>query len=476
MRRTDLVGFAMGPAVNALIGLLAIPLMAWIYKPEDVARFGLFQLAINSFLLVATLGLDQALVREYNETSNLHLLLKNCMAPCLAVISIAASLILINVREFTSALFASPDMSLGMLTVATAFLLCIHRFATLLVRMNSRGVLYSTADLLTKASQLAIMVVAVWLEAFRHASFLMLAYLMSFILSTTILCWAERSTWRTALSASLKTEVMKPLLAFGAPLVASGLAYWALTATGSLSIKWVSTLGELAKYSVALSLSNAAMLFQAIFVLIWTPIVYQWMAADIRIEALETVARRLMAFICLLFTLAGLACGFLGHMLPDHYAQIGQLVPGCLILPLLYTVAEVTGIGIAITRKTSLSIVVSVSALACCMLINGLLTEAYGAAGAAAASAGAGLMFFLTKSELSARVWRPMHRTKLYASAALITGVSIIPALRPELATPVFWLAAAAVVIAACRQDFMASLVWLKSYWRGEKQVEGAPS
>jgi len=473
MQRTDLIGFAMGPALNALIGLLAIPLMAWIYSPEDVARFGLFQLAINSMLLFATLGLDQAMVREYNETRDRSVLLKNCLVPGLAVVALLGIVATLRIGAITQALFSSSDASLGYLTLATAFLLCVHRFAALLVRMNGRGILYSTADLLTKLTQLGMMTLALGLETLRHAQFLMLAYLLSFAVSIAILVLSERSAWRQALSAPVEISVLKPLLAFGTPLVASGLAYWALTASGSFFIKWSSTLGELAKYSVSLSISNAALLFQAVFVLIWTPIVYKWIAAGIQMEALETVARRVMAFICLFFVLAGLGCGFVNYLLPDHYAQIGQLLPCCLILPLLYTLAEVTGIGIAVTRRTSLSIVVSLAALAANIVINLLLTARFGASGAAAASAGSGFVFFLARSELSARVWRPILRTRLYVSAALLTGVSIVPAFWPDLATPLFWVAGAGVVVFVFRSDFAGSLTWLKSFWPGRENANG---
>lgn len=474
MRRTDLVGFALGPALNALLGLAVIPLMAWLYAPEDVARFGLFQLAINSLLLVATLGLDQAMVREFNETQDRSALLKNCLMPGLLFIGGLGLVALANVQSLTTLVYESPQASLGYLTIATALLLCTHRFAALLVRMRGRGLLYSAADLLTKLAQLALMTLALWFEPLRQAPFLMLAYLVAFLLSTTLLAMSERAAWRDALAAPLKLRAVKPLLAFGAPLVASGLAYWALTAAGSLFIKSVSTLGELAKYSVTISLSNAALLFQSIFVLVWTPIVYQWIADGIRTAAIEPVARCVLAYVCLFFVLAGLACGFLDHLLPAHYAQIGQLLPGCLVLPLLYTLSEVTGIGIAITRRTSLAIVVSLAALIACVAVNLLLTARFGAVGAATASAVAGLAFFLTRSELSARVWQPLLRVRLYGCATLLTAVAILPAFRPDLTTPAFWLAAAALVVIAFRADFRRSIDWLRSFWAARAAAPGA--
>lgn len=464
MRRTDILGFALGPALNALLGLLAVPMMAWIYSPEDVARFNLFQLAINSLLLVATLGLDQALVREYNETSDRSQLLKNCLAPGLAAIAGLGVVALANIGTITQSLYASSQASLGYLTVATALVLCVHRFAALLVRMESKGLLYSAADLLTKLTQLAVIAMALWLEPMRHAAFLMLGYLVAFIASTTILAASERVAWRKALAAPLKAAAVKPLIAFGAPLVAAGLAYWALTAAGSLTIKSVSTLGELAKYSVALSFSNAALLLQAVFVLIWTPTVYQWIASGIRIETLETVARRVLAAISLFFMLAGMACSFLDQVLPNHYDEIGRLLPGCLILPLLYTLSEVTGIGIAVTRKTSLSIWVSVTALAVNLITNAMLTPRHGAAGAAVASAIGGLAFFLARSELSARVWRPLPRLRLYGGAMLLTSASLLPTFWPAAATAAFWLAGALVVAAIYHREFVGSLSWLRSY------------
>lgn len=473
MRRADVIGFAMGPALNALIGLLSIPLIAWIYAPEDVARFGLFQLTINSLLLFATLGLDQALVREYNETPDRTVLLKNCLTPCLATLALIGIIAIANMEAITEALFSSNQTILGYLTLATAFLLCVHRFATQLVRMKGRGILYSAAELVTKLTHLAIMAIALVVETLRQAAFLMFAYLLAFVASTAILTMSERSTWRQALSAPIRMDVMKPLLAFGTPLIAAGLAYWALTASGSLFIKWTSTLGELAKYSVTLSISNVAQLVQAVFVLIWTPIVYQWIADGVKMEALETVARRMLAVVCLFFMFAGLASGFVNLILPAHYGDIGQLLPSCLVLPLLYTLSEVTGIGIAVTRRTSLSIVVSLCALLVNVLTNFLFTPTYGAGGAAAASAVSGLIFFLTRSELSARVWRPILRIRLYLSATLLTAMAIVPAFWPQFATPLVWLTGAAAVAITFRAELSGSLQWLGSFRQGAKDTGG---
>ena len=71
-----------------------------------------------------------------------------------------------------------------------------------------------------------------------------------------------------------------------------------------------------------------------------------------------------------------------------------MLVPFLIFYPILYTISETTALGIAFSRKTILTLIITVT----CAIMNGIgnaiLVPLYGALGAAVSTAIAYLAFF----------------------------------------------------------------------------------
>ena len=66
----NFIGFAFGPIASAVLGLITVPVFSWVFSPEDVGRLNILHMVISFCLLLLVLGLDQAYVREFHETSN----------------------------------------------------------------------------------------------------------------------------------------------------------------------------------------------------------------------------------------------------------------------------------------------------------------------------------------------------------------------------------------------------------------------
>ncbi|MFW6768505.1 hypothetical protein ACODTQ_18880, partial [Acinetobacter pittii] len=61
--KQKIMRYSVGPLGAALISLITIPLIAWLYNVADVAKFSIFQSVIILYSLVLCLGLDQAFIR-----------------------------------------------------------------------------------------------------------------------------------------------------------------------------------------------------------------------------------------------------------------------------------------------------------------------------------------------------------------------------------------------------------------------------
>ena len=93
--------------------------------------------------------------------------------------------------------------------------------------------------------------------------------------------------------------------------------------------------------------------------------------------------------------------------------------------------------GIKLSRKTSLSMVVSIVAMLCSAIGNYFLVPPYGASGAAASTAIAFWVFYILRTELSCKVWRSVPRGKSY-SIGLILLVSALMGLFVDDASILF--------------------------------------
>ena len=81
MKLKVILSFAIGPIGAAALGFITLPLMTWLYSPEDIGRFGMLNVAVSFSVLLFCLGMDQAYVRQYHESIDKGELLKISITP-----------------------------------------------------------------------------------------------------------------------------------------------------------------------------------------------------------------------------------------------------------------------------------------------------------------------------------------------------------------------------------------------------------
>ena len=141
-------------------------------------------------------------------------------------------------------------------------------------------------------------------------------------------------------------------------------------------------------------------------------------------ERVDRVAAQLLAVVALLFCLVGTFSFLVDIVLPDQYDTVKYMVAATIAAPLLYTLSEVTGIGINITRRTAWSVGATLTALVVCVLTNVVLVPSLGARGAVIATVVAYVAFMVTRTEASRRLWRPFPRVHIYVAMLSLCGLA----------------------------------------------------
>lgn len=471
MNIKTILAFAMGPIASAGIGLLTVPAIAWLFSPTDVGRLNMVQVGVSFGVLLFNLGLDRAYVREYHEWSDRGALLKACFAPGFLLMLLIMAISFPFDQRIAEWLFGEGHTTYYWILVACVFVSFVSRFLSLILRMQDRGVAFSLSQILPKI--ILLMVMGVFLLPIFHRSFieLELAYLLSLLSVLFIYSWNTWRDWVPAIRAFVPRKEFAYLLGYGVPLIFAGVAYWGLDATSSVALRSLSTLPELAIYSVSMSFAGVGVVFQAIFTMLWAPMVYKWVASGVDMSRVDDIAHQALAVVCVIWALSGALSWLVDLVLPAHYAQVKYLMLCCIGQPLLYTLSEITCVGIGITRRSMLSLWSTVAALVVNVAASVLLVPSYGAAGAVAGNAVAFLVFFVARTEASAYVWRPLPRVRLYGFVAAAVGLSIATLVfGPEsrIHVSLLWLATLPVVVWCFRGEWAGMYRQLRTAVKSE--------
>ncbi|MFT2816906.1 lipopolysaccharide biosynthesis protein [Leifsonia sp. A12D58] len=423
MNKKQLLSYALGPVGTGLLALGTVPLVAWFFSPADVGRLYVLQTVIAFAVIVVFLGLDQAYVREFHETTDAGSLLRATFLPAAALLTVVVLAALPFSSTISVWLFESSEPTFVWVTLGCALCAFVSRQLSLILRMEERAFTFSLSQLLPKL--IFVVLVAAVSVLSVEPSFLGLA-LSLLIASASVmlaLVWSTRATWNAAVRARGRHFDLSKLLRFGLPLMLASLAYWGLTATSAFMLRGLSDLTQVGIYSVSMSVAGIAAIFQTIFTVIWAPLVYKWVATGTDISNIERVSRQALVVVVAVLSCGGMMSWSLEFVLPSEYSTVQYLFLCTVIQPLLYTLSEITGIGIAVTRRTAFSLWTTLLALATNIALNVLLIPALGAAGAVIANALSFAVFFIGRTEASARVWRPVPRLRIYL--VVLSGVAM---------------------------------------------------
>ncbi|WP_347255930.1 lipopolysaccharide biosynthesis protein [Brachymonas denitrificans] len=465
-----LASFALGPIGTAIVSLVTVPTIAWFFTPEDVGRIAMLQVGISFSLLVFSLGLDQAYVREYHGHRNSVGLFKACLIPGLTLLSLALLIQIFLPNTLGRLLFGESAPLLSGLATVCILAAFITRFLSLILRMQERGLAFSLSQLLPKVGLLLVIGIIVLITDTHDLQQLLSAHTATIIATTLVLAWNTRHEWSTQ-SASLSREQRQELLRFGLPLVLGGLAFWGMTSFDRIFLRNFSSFEALGLYSVCTSFAGAAIILQSIFSTLWAPAAYKLHTAGAAPATIQRATDHVLAAVVFLFTIAGLLSWILAFLLPVRYQDSQHIVLACLAYPLLYTLGEASGIGLGIKRKSGIAMLSTIAALCANIALNAALVPLYGAAGAASATALSFFSLLVLRTEFNSRYWAPTPRIRLYAFAGGCTALAVAHALAGPHYPTTFILLWGVMFIAAliC---FRGNLLMLANWLRTAREAK----
>jgi len=421
-----IIHFSIGPIGDGAIGLITLPLMVWFFSVEDIGRLAMLQVTISFCLLLFSLGLDQAFVREFHEENDKSALLKTTFAPGFTLLILALITIALLPWSISSILFGLDSGYVSVLLFVAILMAFFSRFLSLVLRMQERGLAFSMSQILPKLMlllMLGVYVIFLFGPSFENLVF---ASVASQAVVLFIFAWNTRSDWWGAMYASIDKNKLNQMIRYAFPLIGAGIAFWGLIALDKVFLRMLAPMEELGIYSVAVKFAGVALIFQSIFSTIWAPTLYKWVVEGIELSKIKNTIDYVVLAVLVLWSFAGIFSWVVAYMLPSEYERVPNILLAAMAYPLLYTLSEATGIGIGIKRKTMFSMWAAFLAIIVNAIGNYFLIPEYGAAGAAMASALAFMVFFIVRTEASSKLWESFDRLNMYILILLGLLISMV--------------------------------------------------
>lgn len=408
--------FALGNLVVLILGFISSPIITRIIIPEEFGKFSMFNTITSLFLIIVTLGLDQAYVRFYyeeNENARKKLLWDSIKIPLL--LNIALSIMTIILYKPISKFVIGEYSFLVSITI----IICntfniIGRYALLVVRMKQKGKIYSFLQVIGKVIYIALALL-IYKMFNRDSRTLIIALTCSNVLVAIAAMIGEREQWFSS-KKNITTKVStKDMVLFGSPLIFSMAITWIFQSIDRIFINAFCGYNEVGVYSAAFSIIALLNAVQAAFTTFWVPVANERYKENPNNTNFYTKVNGIVSLIMisisiLLITFKDILILLLGA----KYRGAMFIFPFLVFMPLMYTVSETTVLGINFKMKTKYHIYIALTSAIVNILGNLLLVPLMESKGAAISTGISYIVFFAMRTYFSKKLYNVDYNLKRF--------------------------------------------------------------
>ncbi|WP_346936257.1 oligosaccharide flippase family protein [Clostridium sp.] len=403
------LSFSVGNWLVLIIGLISSPIITRIIDPSEYGKFGMFNLYANILMLITTCGLDQSYVRffyEEDETNRNKLLFESIKIPFILNILISIIIIIFKV-PISKYIISDYNLNFIILLILNISLASIGRFSLLTVRMKQKGRLYSMLQVMQKVSYL--MSVGLFFMIYND-SFLTLAYatLISNAVVASVSLFTERDSWNFK---NIKDKKLKnsqiDILKYGIPLIFTVLVTWLFQSADRMAIKAFYGNYEVGIYTSANNIIAILNILQTSFATFWVPVAFEKYEKNPEDTKFFSNINDIVSFL-----MFGVGIGLILFkdiivlLLGEKYRVASYIMPFLVYMPVLYTMSEVSVVGINFKKKPKYHIIIASAACLFNVIGNSILVPMLGAKGAAISTGLAYIVFYYARTLISRRLYK----------------------------------------------------------------------
>ena len=420
--------FSIGQWIAALISFITTPITTWLIIPEEFGKASMFTLAFNLLLNIALLGADQGFVRMFyeKEEEKRRNLLWEALLPSLFIGFVIFIFIGIFWKNLSLVLFGDSNHFLPILLLGLTILMgTIERFATLVVRMKQRGIAFSALRVVNGVTNATFTILyALFFSRTFYA--VIVGLFFSHIITSILAIYFEKELWFGKFKIELSS--IKSIVKYGIPFVPTFIITWLFQSIDRLALRNYTDFTEIGLYSAAFKVVAVMNLIQTGFTTFWTPTAYE--NYENNPESTGIFEKTSLFISAAMFTFGMLIVVFkdaIFLLLESSYRQAAGISSFLILMPIMYTVSEVTVVGINFKKKTYWHMLIATISAGANIFGNHMLVPIYGAKGAALSTGISYIIFFGMRTIISKRLYNVnYHLGKFYFSTVIFVVVAFI--------------------------------------------------
>ena len=397
--------FSIGPIVGAVFSFITIPIITYFISPSEYGRVSMFTLFQNVLGMIAYLGLDQAYIKFYHDEEDKEKLMLHSIVPALSLAVLVSIGVFLLKEPLATWLYGSTeDLSCVYILIPYLPFFVVERFILIKYRMEQKGMLYSFFSIFSKAALLVLSVLTLKYYLCGYQS-VIYSTVLAQILTTVLLIISCYKNNKITVS-EWEWSYVKTLLKYSLPLIPATIVGWVLNSMDKIMIRSLCDYQQLGLYDTALKIVSVLAIVQNCFSTFWSPIAFKWNKEKKETEKFEEVGKILSIIMVSMFMgILTFKEVIIKILSPDYYNAV-EILPFLLIYPIMYTVSEVTVVGIYFSGKSVTTIIVAVCSCVLNVTLNSLLIPKYGAIGASIATGCSYILFFWLRTIISRKEWR----------------------------------------------------------------------
>jgi O-antigen/teichoic acid export membrane protein len=380
--------------ISKFISIFLLPLYTAVLTPEDYGIIDLLStvMVVSTFLIIS--GTDSAIgyffFRKESENDRPAIITTSLILRLL--FSGGAFIIILIAAPLISNILFGRDYSLFLkITAFTIVFSTIHSFIFDLLRLEFRPWLYtiiSTSSILLNIL-LTILYVLI-LKKGVYGALVAQAFAYGIVFVYTIIYVFKKYGYKYSKLWS------KRILAYGFPLIGTGVAMWVLSSTDRYFLAHYTDLTSVGIYAVGMKLASLLGMLAGALQLAWGPY-----ALGIQYEnnAKIIYSKVFLVFFIIntigIFAISMFSIDILKVFTQPNYYSAKAVVPFLCLSTVLSSGYFIVSIGINITKKLQHTIWITISAALLNIILNFLLTPLFGVIGASFSIMIANLLIFV---------------------------------------------------------------------------------
>lgn len=416
----------LGTLINMILGLISTPIVTRIVDPEVFGELSIFTTYQGIAVMVLCLGLDQALVRYYyihDDFKYKRALLMKCIM--LPVIITIITMLVVSFLSLSGVVIFEFSPLIMILLCICVFIQLLYRFSLLLVRLERKTTLFSGLQVIQKIVYIIITITFCILLKKHYIFILTCGVTIAAMVALIVSIVSQKSIWSFTLSNKNECEFsMEELLKYSMPFIISLGIQTLFQAIDKISLNTYCTYTEVGIYSSTLSIVSIFAIIQTSFNALWGPMAIEHYAKHPDDTEFHKNANQYITVVMFFFGVSLIACKDLfALMLGEKYRQAASILPFLIFNPIMYTISETTVVGLNFKKKSSLQIIIALTACITNIVGNALLVPALGPQGAAISTGCSYIVFYYMRTLLGSKYYKVNFELPKFTILTIVASV-----------------------------------------------------